>query len=104
MVFFLVLVASYDVARCVLMPTYLQLAASLQEPGSIKWYMEMFTPNFILLLFCIPKLYIMKKFSSSGESGVWNPIFYFAFAIVVTATVLVTIEIFDTDIEIIQNA
>ena len=105
-VFFLLLAASYDVARCLIHPeAYYYTAISTHPPGSEQWYIGLFKPNLIVILFCIPKLFISKKFSNAAESGsIWNPVFYFAFAIVVTASTMAMIEMFDTpNIEIIEN-
>lgn len=106
-VFFLLLAAAYDVLRCLMYPdAYYYKVISTHALGSPKWYFDLLMPNLLVIVFCIPKIYIMKMFSKAHENGsIWNPIFYFAFAIVVTAGVLTVVEIFDTpNIEIIPDA
>ncbi|CAN5316364.1 hypothetical protein BH09BAC1_BH09BAC1_10210 [soil metagenome] len=105
-VFFLLLASLYDMARGLLHPEmYYYTTISAHAPGTSAWYLSLLKPNMVVIVFCMPKLFFLKKFSEVGEdSSIWNPVFYFAFAIVVAAGFLALIEIFDTpNIEIIQN-
>lgn len=105
-VLFLLFAALYDFIRCIIDPeAYFYSITSQHIQGSPLWFWDLFKPNLAVLLFCIPMLYIMKKYASAGEKkSVWNTAFYFAFVIIIVAGTLSFIEIFDTpDIEIIQN-
>ncbi len=105
-VLFLAFAALYDFVRCLLKPEeYYYAIASIHLQGSTLWFWDLFKPNLIVLLFCLPKLYIMKKYAQVGnKNSIWNTTFYFAFVVLITVGSLSLIEIFDTpDIEIIQN-
>jgi hypothetical protein len=105
-VLFLLFAAAFDFSRCLMKPEdYYYSIISQHVKGSALWYWDLFTPNLIIVLFCLPKLYIMKKYSSVGEeNSIWNSVFYFAFVILIIVCLFSVIEIFDTpDIEIIQN-
>ncbi len=105
-VLFLMFAALYDVARCLMEPeAYYYTITSAHMQGSKLWFWDLFKPNLLLLLFCLPKFYIMKKYAQTGENNsLWNTTFYFAFVVLVAVGTVSVIEIFDTpDIEIIQN-
>lgn len=105
-VLFLLFAAIFDFTRCLLDPkSYYYTIASTHIQGSALWFWELFKPNFLIVLFCLPKLYIVKKYADTGDgNSIWNSAFYFAFVILVTVGIFAVIEIFDTpDIEIIQN-
>lgn len=105
-VLFLLWAALYDFARCLIDPEayYYSITSSYMQ-GSALWFWDLFKPNLFVVLFCLPKLYIMKKYAAVGEhNSIWNTAFYFAFVVLITTAMLSAIEIFDTpDIEIIQN-
>jgi hypothetical protein len=105
-VLFLLFSALFDFARCVIEPQeYYYSITSTNIQGSALWFWDLFKPNLLIILFCIPNLYIMKRYANGGENNsLWNTLFYFAFVVLVIVGLLSIIEIFDTpDIEIIQN-
>lgn len=105
-VLFLLFAALFDFVRCIMDPhAFYYSITSTHMQGSALWFWDLLKPNLIVILFCLPKLYIMKKYAQVGEQkSIWNTVFYFAFVVLITVGILSVIEIFDTpDIEIIQN-
>lgn len=105
-VFFLLFAAIYDFARCTLDPeAYYYSITSPHLQGSVLWFWDLFKPNLAIVGFCLPMIYISKRYASvDQQQSIWNTTFYFFFVIIIAVGTLSLIEIFDTpDIEIIQN-